>query len=229
MDGFTLDCRELENWDFEAQPPIPLPNGRTPKRLQPREVTGLKSALGLGKSFSPPLATAEELLGIAGGGVPATILVPPGMRLSSKYRVTFSKSPFFTGSGAIAGSANAIAGGVLAGGIYASTTREVGVFVTYGAGLFINTPAASIGQEWTFIKGTPVDFSGIYFGVGLSLTAIPPFFCIGVTVLFSPTFGTPLILTLMGLALDFQASTPTRLPATLAITVTNTKISGIKF
>jgi hypothetical protein len=120
-------------------------------------------------------------------------------------------------------------------GIYGSvTSREVGLYAIGGAGVFINSPFASGGIEFTFVAGTPVDFSGPYVAAGLSAGGITrPFGVIGAgfSLLFSPTLPlrVPIELTLMGFSVNVSISTPTVWPVTVQVEVTDTVITGIKF
>lgn len=231
MNQFTFDCRQLDQVDFAKQPPVPL-RGASPRNpLPPNELAALKSALRFGKAFSPSLGTAEEIVDIASKPPAVRLLTPAKMPLVSKSPVIlkFSSSTQLTVAGAFAASVIFLPGfGVLSSfGLYASTTREVGYFTTYGGGIFINTPSGSLGGELTYILGTPTDFSGPYFGIGVGAG-------VGVTVtdtlLFSPTLPLtiPLTLTLMGFSVNVSASTPTKLPVTVSIEVTDTEITSLK-
>jgi len=232
MDQFTLDCRQLDRWDFVNQQPVPIPSGRGRRRLPPNEAAALKAALRFGNTFglSPLLGTAEQIVNMASPPPVATSLLRPsaGTLVSTPLIVKFSSSHELTGALAVAASLGAVVGVLGSFGVYASTVREVGVFSTIGAGIFFNTPGAAVGGEVTLILGTPTDFSGPYFGISVGAgTGVG----VAVTLLFSPTLpiGFPIVLTLMGLAFNVSAVTPTRLPVTVAIEVTNTRISGVRF
>jgi hypothetical protein len=232
MNQFTLDCRQLDQWDFVNQPPVAIPSGRGRTPKSPTEVAAMKAAIRLGNLFgvSPLLKTAEEVVNIASPPRVVTSLLKPskGNLVSPRLEIKFSSSSELTVALALAGSAAAGIGVVGSAGVYGSTVREVGVFFSIGPGIFFNTPGASIGGEYTIILGTPTDFAGPYFGITLAAGAP---LSAAVTLLFSPTLplGIPLVLTLMGLAVNISLSTPTRLPLTVSIEVTNTKISGVRF
>jgi len=232
MNQFTFDCTQLDRWDFVKQPPVPIPSGRSRKPLSESEVSDLDAALRLGEIFhvSPLIKTAKELIGIARPPKPAVTVRPPskGTLVSSPLVIKFSTSSELTAALAVAASAGAVIGVLGSAGIYASTVREVGVFFTAGAGIFFNSPGAGIGGELTFIAGTPIDFSGPYFGISISAGSGVAG---GVTFLFSPTLplGMPLVLTFMGVAFNVSAVTPTRFPVTVAVEVTDTFIKGVRF
>lgn len=231
MNQFTIDAKQLDNWDFMSQLPVKVPSGRGRKSLGSTETSALKAALSLGSTLgvSPLFSTASEIVSLATPPKPtATILKPSKSLISSTVEINFSKSVDITGALAVAGSVGAVATAIGSFGVYGSTTREVGFFSTIGAGITFNTPGAAAGGEVTVIMGTPSDFSGPYFGISLGAGV-----GVGgaVTLLFSPVLGgTPaLVLTFMGLAFNISAVTPTKLPVNVTISVTNTRISGVKF
>jgi hypothetical protein len=231
MNQFTIDARQLDNWDFMSQLPVKIPSGRGKKPLGSTEISALKAALRIGSTFgvSPLFSTAEELVTLATPPKPtASILKPSKSLVSSTVAIKFSSSAELTGALAVASSLSAVATALGSFGVYASTIREVGFFSSIGAGITFNTPGAAVGGEVTVILGTPSDFAGPYFGIAFSAgTGVG----VGVTLLFSPTLGgtPPLILTLMGLAFNVSAVTPTKLPLSVTIEVTNTRIKGVRF
>ena len=231
MNQFTVDARQLDNWDFMSQLPAKIPSGRGRKSLGATETSALKAALRVGSALgvSPAFSTTSEIVDLASPPKPTpSILEPAKSLISSTVGIKFSKSADITGAFAAAGSLSAIATAIGSFGVYASTTREIGFFSTIGAGITFNTPGAAAGGEVTVIRGTPGDFSGAYygltFGAGVGVGG-------AVTLLFSPTLGgTPaLLLTFMGVAFNVSAVTPTKLPVSVTISVTNTRISGVKF
>ncbi|MCP5197045.1 MAG: hypothetical protein H6974_09710 [Gammaproteobacteria bacterium] len=234
MQQLTLDCKQLDQWDFVNQPPVRLTGTRSKKPCSTTEATALKSAIGLGSSLglSNIFKTAEEVINIATPPrAVASVLKPSkGTLTSPSLVIKFTSSSEVTGSIAAAGSLSAVIGVTGSFGVYASTTREIGVFSTLGGSLTINSPGAAAGGEVTLIIGTPSDFSGPYFGLSVGVgTGVAA----AVTLLFSPTLpsapGAPLVLTYMGAAFNVSAVTPTKLPINISIQVTNTRISGVKF
>jgi hypothetical protein len=231
MNQFILDARQLDNWDFMSQLPVRIPGGRNKNPLGSMQASALKSALNLGSALgvSPLLATAGELVGLAEPPKPsASILKPIKSLISSTVAINMSSRADLTGALAVALSLAAVGTVIGSLGVYASTIREVGFFATVGGGITINTPGAAVGGEVTLILGTPSDFAGPYFGISFGAgTGVG----VAVTLLFSPAFGgtPPLILTLMGLAFNVSAVTPTKLPLSVTIEVTNTRIRGVRF
>ncbi|MEO8127849.1 MAG: hypothetical protein ABJF23_09070 [Bryobacteraceae bacterium] len=214
-----------------SQLPVKIPGGRGKNALGSTETSALKTALRIGSAFgvSPLFSTAEELIGIASPPKPgASIQKPSKSLISSTVAIKFSGSGELTGALAVASSLNAVATALGSFGVYTSTIREVGFLSSIGAGITFNTPGAAVGGELTIILGTPSDFAGPYFGLAFGIgTGVGG----AVTLLFSPTLGgtPPLILMFMGLAFNISATTPTKLPLSVTIEVTNTRIKGVRF
>jgi hypothetical protein len=184
------------------------------------ERDALVSALDVGKTFSPALGSLLEIVRVGISRPTVTVLRP------SKMPVNFalSKSSQLTVAAALTVSAFASIGVVGSGGVYGSTTREIGVFLSGGGGIFTNV-GLSGGGEYTFIFGTPADFAGPYFGVGVSVSGPPPL-GVGGTLLFSPSMPPtlPITLTLMGFSVSVTVNTPSPIPVTVTMVVTDTKI-----
>jgi hypothetical protein len=145
MDSFTLDCRQLDKWDFVSQPPVPL-RGPVPRRqLSPSEIDTLKATLRFGKNFSPTLGALDEIIGLDKKRVAAKLLAPAvapsapaapsGTPAASPGFIRFSPSTELSVAGAPAFSAAAVVGVVGSFGLYISTTREIGFFTTAGVAL----------------------------------------------------------------------------------------------
>lgn len=231
MNQITFDVRQFDNWDFVAQPPVPIPGTRAKKVMTATEQAAFKAAVSLGKTFglSNLLTPLDEVVKMASPPAPtATILKGSKSLTSSSLIINVSTSKETTGSLAVATSLSAVVGFVGSMGFYASSTNEIGYFSCVGGGIFINSHSASLGGECTIIKGTPSDFAGPYFGLSVSAgTGVSG----GATLLFAPTIsvGKPIVLTFMGCAINVSATTPTKLPVTVGVVVTNTKISKITF
>lgn len=141
MDQFTLDCRQLDQWDFVRQPPVPVRDKGLTKRSSSLEVAALKAAIRLAKPVNPILATLEEIIDIGSKPTRAMLLAPAKMPIiGGAPIIKFSGSRKLTGSFGVAGSAAAGIGFLVSVGLYASNTPEVGVFSTLGGGIFVNTP-----------------------------------------------------------------------------------------
>jgi hypothetical protein len=221
MQSFKADFSQLAFLDGDSLPrPTPVRSSPPRRRLPQGECDALVSALDAGKAISPSLGCLLEIVRV--GISPPTV----GLLRPSKMPVHFelSKSSQLTVAGALTVSAFAAVGVVGSGGVYGSTTREVGVFLSGGGGIFTNY-GVSGGAEYTFIFGTPADFSGPYFGVGVSVSGPPPIGA-GGTLLFSPSMPPtfPITLTLMGFSVAVTAGTPSPIPVTVSAVVTDTKI-----
>jgi hypothetical protein len=184
------------------------------------ERDALVSVLDAGKSISPALGSLLEIIRVG--------VTPPkvGVHRPPKMPVHFalSTSSQLTVAGALTVSAFASIGVVGSGGIYGSTTGEVGVFLSGGGGIFTNV-GLSGGGEYTFIFGTPADFAGPYFAVGVGVSGPPPI-GVGGNLLFSPSMPPtlPITLTLMGFSVSVTVNTPSPIPITVTAVVTDTKI-----
>jgi hypothetical protein len=212
MRQFTLDLRRAGNLNPNLLTFRPV----TAAPRQPLNVTAksaLTSALALGKGLDPKLSLMSEVTTLGSTPGVTTVLRPaatPSFAVSRSTQLTMA-----VGFGA---AGFAIFGSVASIGVYASTTREIGGYLTLGIGLFLPGVGASVGGEFTIILGTPFDLSGPYLSAGVSVA--PAVFGIGAALLFSP--GPPL--TLMGLTVSLSANTPSELPLVIALEATDTKI-----
>src|ERR1017187_925566 len=221
MQSFKADFSQLAFLDGESLPkPAPVRSAPPRRRLPQGERDALVSALDVGKIISPSLGSLLEILKVG--------ITPPSISLSRPTAMpvhfAISKSSQLTVAGALTVSAFAAVGVVGSGGVYGSTTGEVGVFLSGGGGIFTNY-GVSGGGEYTFIFGTPADFAGPYFGVGVSVSGPSPI-GVGGTLLFSPSMPPtpPITLTLMGFSVAVTVGTPSPIPVTVSAVVTDTKI-----
>lgn len=221
MQSFRADLRQLDRLEG-ALLPRPTPLRLAPRRRElPRvERAALVSALELGKRFSPTLSSLLETINV--GTRPPALAVLRPIRMPVGFAL--SKSKGVTIACALTYQAFAGVGEVISGGVYGSTTREVGLFVSGGVGIFTNL-GVSGGGEYTYIMGAPADFAGPYFGVGVSVSGPPPI-GFGGTLLFSPALplSIPLTLTLMGWSVAVTVSSPSPIPVSVTLEVTDTKI-----
>jgi hypothetical protein len=118
---------------------------------------------------------------------PTVTILPP-----STVPVGTSGTP---GSGTVAavtfawgiqGSAFAVIGPTVEGGIYGSTTGEWGFYGSVGGGWWTNV-GANVGPVFTVIFGPPADMAGVAFGIGADVTVGPPVLAVGGLLLFSPS------------------------------------------
>jgi hypothetical protein len=212
MRQFTLDLRKADKVNpnllsFRPVTAAPL------RPVAPTARTALKAGLDVGKVFDNKVALMADVGSLALASPSVSVLRPaakPVFAISSGTDLTMAIG--FTGAGF------ALFGSVASVGLYASTTREIGGYLTLGIGLFLPAVGASGGGEFTVIVGTPVDLSGPYLSAGVSVA--PAVFGIGASLLFSP--GPPL--TFMGVTVSLTANTPSELPVTLVLEATDTKI-----
>jgi hypothetical protein len=227
MQSFKADFRQLEQLDGASLPrPVPIKPAPPRRILSSRERDALASTLDFGKAFSPSLGSLKEVLDIAVSPPAVSVLAPRRMPIG----FAFSKSGEVTVAAGITGSAFAAIGISISGGVYASTTREKGTFVTSAGGIMFNV-GLSLGPELTFILGTPADLAGPYFAAGVAVSG-PSFIGVGGNLLFAPSVPPtiPLTLTLMGFSFSITANTPSPIPTTVVLEVSDTKIwPGLKF
>jgi hypothetical protein len=243
MDKFTLDCRQLENWDFVSQLPVPLSNGYNGRRLNSTEAAALNSTVRFGKALDPGLGCLEDLFDIANKPVAATLRAPVSMHgvtartLASGAAAAvapyipvlkFSSAHDLTGAfgGAVSSTIPVTVFVGASAGVYISTTREVGIYYTIGGGL-TTSPGSSLGGELTLIVGTPADFMGPYLGISLGGNAGGA--SVTGTVLFTlDAASTPAVITLMGVTINVSGAA--KVPVYVSIEVTNTgKLGSLKF
>jgi hypothetical protein len=211
MDRFTADFRQLSQLDVGILRLRPVAAG--PRRtFPPVERSAVKASLGLGKSIDKKLALLAETVGI-GDRPPTVTVLRPSTTMAS---LALSKSSALTVALGFGGSAFVFFGALGSVGVYGSTTREIGTYETIGMGLFFPAVGASVGGELTFVLGTPADLAGPYYSAGV--TVAPAVLGVGGQLLFSP--GPPL--TFMGISISLSANTPSELPVTVTLEVTNT-------
>lgn len=213
MDRYTADLRQFNNLNFNLLTGRPVT--AAPQRpLGSFERTSLTAAVALGKSLDSRLAIMQETMKV-GEKPPSVSLLRPS-KPPSGFAV--SKSSQLTIAVGVGGAGFALFGSLASAGLYGSTTREIGAYFTLGFGFFLPAVGLSGGLEMTYIFGTPADFAGPYLSAGVGVSA-GPVAGIGGALLFAP--GPPV--TLMGYSLTFSANTPSVLPVTIVLEVTDTK------
>jgi hypothetical protein len=217
MDRFTADLRQVSNLNMSLLALRPV-TAAPVKPLGSFEKASLSAALAMGKGLDPRLSLMADTVAV-GEKPPAVSILPP---TKPPTGLTVSKSTDLTVALGVGGAAFALFGSVASAGVYGSTTREIGVYLTFGIGLFLPAVGVSGGAEMTFIFGTPADFKGPYLSAGISVSA-GPVAAIGGALLFSP--GPPPVL--MGYSITFTANTPSVLPVTIALEVTDTKTKPV--
>jgi hypothetical protein len=197
MQNLTLDLSQMTAVPDPSKGTVVTAGPRQKRSNVERAIT--ETALEFGKPFNPGFGGALEVVGISKKAPTVTIVPSPTVAMASKRTGDLTMGVGLTGTAAM------VAGLNLSGGVYGSTTPEFGVFATGGFVLGIVT-GASGGVEYTFVFGTPTDFSGPF--VSFQASVGPKLFAgasVGASLLFSP--GPPgfmgrVPLTFMGFAVN---------------------------
>jgi hypothetical protein len=188
VQNVRADLRDVDNINIQGRGK--LLSAAPPRRvLNDIEKKALQGAIELWRLFNPqaelfrlPIEMSEN--------PPRVDIIPPkkvavGLTPGSKAAATLALG--------LSGSAFAVVGISISGGVYGSTNGELGVYTGGSAGVWTNV-GASFGPQYTFIFGPPADFAGVSWGVGcdigigivgvnaMMLFTLPPFRCLGYTV-----------------------------------------------
>jgi len=187
----NIDLRDVDNIDIQALgkllgPPPP----RT--KLGPIEKAALSAAIDIWNLANPQAVLFRNPIDMADSPPTVTIAkpssVPVGMATRAKDDVTLALG--------LTGSAFNVVGISVSGGVYGSTTGELGVYTGGSVGVWTNA-GSGMGPEYTMIFGPPSDFAGVSWGVGcdigvgivgtgaMLLFTLPPFRCLGFSVALS--------------------------------------------
>jgi hypothetical protein len=195
MDRIRADLRQLDKLNI-AQQSVPLVGSprRSVASVGQRPV--LRAAVDIAADINAQAGYLKEPFKIA-QHPPSTTIFPP---TTVPVGLTASSGSAFTLGCGLNVDVFAVVGAVLQGGIYGSTTPELGVFLSVGGGWWTNV-GVGVGPVITFIFGPPSDLAGVAFGIGcdvgfmagsvggLILFSPPPFRFLGfaVGVAFGPT------------------------------------------
>jgi hypothetical protein len=178
MKQFNLDLSKLLVVDLNKK--LTVSNGiRKAVPYSERQI--IKSALQLGKPFSPELGGLLEVVEISEH--PPSVVVTPSP--GAPFISSGVKQMLTVGLG-ISGWVGFVVGGTAGAGIYGSSTGEFGFYATGGITAGIAS-GASVGPELDFIFGSPADFAGPFIGFAASVAIwyggkVGP----GGVILFSP-------------------------------------------
>jgi hypothetical protein len=169
MDSFRADLRALDQLDL-TKSVLPLPPFPARKTLNQAEKAALKAAFYFKQLFFPVFKSSagvlQEPILISDKRPSIEILLPQtiqvGMAGGMPGDITLGIGVGVTLM-AVIGLSNSF-------GLYGSTTPELGLFDSIGAGIWSNI-GASGGATLTFIFGPPSDFAGISFGIGCDVGA----------------------------------------------------------
>jgi hypothetical protein len=184
MQQFKADLRDLDNLMIAEQA---VPTSGVPKRRvgTSEEKRLLRSALTLGKLVNSPLGLPLEILEISDKAPTVTIKPPSKVPMGMSGTPGAGTVSALTIAVGIQGSAYAVNGISLEGGLYASTTGEWGFYGSAGGGLWTNVGACA-GPVFTVIFGPPSDLAGVAYGIGADLTVFPPLVGVSGLLIFSP-------------------------------------------
>jgi hypothetical protein len=191
MDRIRADLRDIDKIDIQKQ-------GFSIAKAPPRRALGdvekkaLRSALDLWKLLSPEAMIFHNPLDMADRPPRVDILppttVPVGMVPRTRPEATLALG--------ITSQAFKVVGISTSGGIYGSTTRELGVYIGGSVGIWTNA-GFGVGPTYTMVFGPPSDFAGVSWGVGVDigfglvglggvlLFSLPPFRVLGYSVSLS--------------------------------------------
>lgn len=178
MNEIRADLRDLDKIDVERQG-IPIGTAPPRRKLGPVERSALDSAIGLWSFFNRQAELFRDPMIISDKRPRVTITPPPktpvGMTPASKSEATLGLG--------LTSSAFAVVGITTSGGVYGSTTGELGVYIGGSTGIWTNV-GAGVGPTYTMVFGPPSDFAGVSIGVGADIGAGLVGF--GAMLLFSP-------------------------------------------
>jgi hypothetical protein len=222
MRNFTLDLSQLTVVPTPSMGTRVIPRPRTQKSSLER--AAIQVALEGLKSTQNKYALALETLEISTKPTSVTIIPSSSVPLAKTAR-------YFTAAFGLTGTASWVVGLNLGGGIYVSNLPEFGIYGTGGFVIGLVTGAGA-GYEYTFIFGTPADFSGIFLAIQCSVG--PKIFAgaaLGGSLLFSPKIGPggTSYLAFMGFSVNLSVSVGSVLPASLSVEWSYTTVKPLLY
>lgn len=204
MNTFKIDARQLDNLDIQGLGST-LSGSPSARRATGMEATLLRGAVDLSGNV-----WAKEAISVADRKPRITAIggakYPIGLRPGT--------SPHLTMGLGISLAAAVVIGPTAGGGLYGSTTPEIGIYGSIGAGWWTNA-FYSTGAAVTFVFGPPSDFAGIAWGIGADIKFIVG--SLGGLLLFSPP-----PIRFLGFSVSLSAG-PSAIPAfDVTIQVSNT-------
>jgi hypothetical protein len=183
MDKISMDLRDLDNIDIRNGQA--MTNVTSHNAVSGIEKAALKSSLNFSSSMFPDTGFLREPVNIA-EHEPTVAIIPPSKVLLGLGHFLVTR-PITAGIGPSASMAAGI-GITIQGGVYGSTTPEVGVFVTGGLGLWTNA-GVGVGGTLTVVLGPPADFFGDFWAVGVDVSPVPgKLISVGGQLLFAGSF-----------------------------------------
>ncbi len=149
MNRISADLRQLDK--LNLQKCIPLGPRLTRGRAAPAEIAGLKASIDLATKFQPDVGFLREPFTVSQIRPSINVLRPATVPVGLTTVSTGSDITLATGLNV---DVFAVIGPVLQGGIYGSTTPELGVFGSVGGGWWTNV-GIGIGPVITLIFGPP--------------------------------------------------------------------------
>jgi hypothetical protein len=215
MDFFRGDFRDLDKLNIaQLAKPIPPPSPR--QVLGDTQRSALKAAASFGENLDTRCKLLSEIIRIAE--------TPPGMALLLPATIPLVAA----GSQALTVSIGldieifvGMLGGIAQGGVYGSSTPEVGVFKSLGVGLFLLNAGVSVGPAVSFIFGPPSVLAGNMIGVQASVSFPGTKFGVGGALLFQPS-----PIRFAGFAISASAGASV-LPVTVSLQITDTTLKPL--
>jgi hypothetical protein len=215
MDSFRADFRDLDKLNI-AQRAIPIP------RPSPRQVLGntersvLKATASFAENFDSRAKVVSETIRVAEQPPAVTLLAPSTVPLASGAPGALTVAlgldlEIFVG----------MLGGVAQGGVYGSTSPEVGLFRSLGVGLFMLNLGVSVGPTLTIIFGPPSVLAGNMVGMQISVSFPGTKIGGGGALLFLPS---PFRFAGFAVSLSAGASV---IPVTVSLQITDTKLTPL--
>jgi len=175
---FRADLTQLDRLDLQKQcQQLTRPPAVTP--VSGTEKDALEAAINLAAGMQPHLGFLKEPIRVAAHPPSTTIILPTSVPVG----LTAASSRALTLATGINLDTFAVIGPILQGGIYGSTTPELGLFGSFGAGWWTNV-GIGIGPVITVIFGPPSDLAGVAFGIGCDARFMAG--SIGGLLLFTP-------------------------------------------
>jgi hypothetical protein len=212
--NIRADLRGLDGLDLRHRnAPSPLPQLPPRRILNNAEKAALKAAVDLGALFldeAPVTPVIRKVIEISESRPSIVVKKPTTVPVNDTevtVAVGFNPEVFIVGG---------VTGAV---GVYGSSTREFGVFLSGGPGIWFPNVGVSLGMQLVVIFGPPSNLSGLCLGLGCHVVYGGTW---GGILLFAPASQPPAFPLPRFLGFSVSLSTPSRSPFDLTYQVTYT-------